>query len=116
MRGQFERGLLKMRPVRLSLRQRKVVAQSIGEICKKLDWGLWAYNVRTNHVHVVVSAPISSKTVRSRLKANATKAIREQGCWHKTESPWAGEGSRRNLWTYRALYSAIAYVLYDQGE
>ena len=116
LRQLFERKSLKMRPVRLSLRQRKVVAASLREICKKLNWSLWAVNARTNHVHVVITAPWSSKRVRARLKANATKAMREQGCWRRTESPWADKGSRRNLWTYQDLYNAIAYVLYDQGE
>lgn len=116
LREQFETGLLKMPPVRLSPIQRKVVAEAIRETCKKQNWGLWARNVRTNHVHVVVTANCNSKTVRSRLKAGATKLMRERRCWNRKESPWADKGSRRKIFNRKSLIAAIEYVLYDQGE
>ena len=116
LREQYERTLLKRRPVRLSRIQRRAAADGIREICKKREWGLWVFNVRTNHAHVVVSANCNSKKVRAALKASATMVLRERGCWRSAESPWAAKGSRRNLWTRKDLINAIIYVLYGQGE
>ena len=116
LRQQFERDLLKRPPVRLNRRQRKAATEGIQEICKKRNWGLWAVNTRTNHVHVVVTADCDSKKVRSTLKAHATKQMRERGCWPYPESPWADKGSRKKLFTEAELSAAIDYVMYDQGE
>ena len=116
MRQQYEAGLLKRKPVRLTLKQREAAADGIREICKKRNWGLWAVNVRTNHAHVVVTASCHSKKVRAALKANATKVMREQGGWRDSHSPWADKGSRVKIETRRHLIAAIVYVLYDQGE
>ncbi len=115
-RQRYEQGLLKQPPVRLSFKQREAAADGVREICKKKDWGLWAVNVRSNHAHSVVTANCSSKKVRSVLKGNATKVMRERRLWRSDLSPWAKRGSRINLWTKQSLISAIVYVLYDQGE
>jgi REP element-mobilizing transposase RayT len=116
MRMQRELELLKQPPVRLSRRQRVAAADGIREICKKRNWDLWIVNVRTNHAHSVITANCNSKKVRSAIKANATKMMREKGLWRSSESPWAAKGSRKHLWTQKQLINAIVYVMYDQGE
>jgi hypothetical protein len=68
LRQQYERGLLKWSPVRLTARQREAAAEGIREICKKRIWELWVVNVRTNHAHAVVSANCNSRKVRSAIK------------------------------------------------
>jgi len=73
-------------------------------------------NVRTNHIHIVVSALRNPKAVLSALKANATRIMRVMGMWRSSRSPWAEGGSTKYLWTEAALSNAIAYVMYDQGE
>jgi len=50
------------------------------------------------------------------FKANATRKMREDGCWHSELSPWAAKGSKRYLWNERSLARAIDYVLYGQGD
>ena len=50
------------------------------------------------------------------LKANATRAMKDAGCWRSDLSPWARGGSTKYLWTDEELAKAIAYVLYEQGE
>jgi len=73
-------------------------------------------NVRTNHVHTVVSAQCKPDKVLAAFKANATRKLREAGCWKGDDSPWADRGSKRYLWTDEDVVNAIAYVEYDQGE
>ena len=77
---------------------------------------LWALNVRTNHLHCVVTANCNPKTVLVALKANATLSMRATGCWASDLSPWAQGGSKKYLWTEEELQNAITYVVEDQGE
>ena len=73
-------------------------------------------NVRTNHVHAVVSSTKNSDAVLSALKANATRAMREAELWTSELSPWEFRGSKKYLWDEKQLADAIAYVECDQGE
>jgi REP element-mobilizing transposase RayT len=73
-------------------------------------------NVRTNHIHTVVSAPCKPEKILTAFKANATRKLREAGCWKNDDSPWADRGSKKYLWTEEDVVNAIAYVEYDQGE
>src|SRR6266852_6159294 len=49
-RRQIERGLLKQPPVKLTQLQRVTIELAMRETCAIRKWGLWALNVRTNHV------------------------------------------------------------------
>jgi len=109
------RRLLKQSPVSLNSRQRGAVESSIRETCHIRQWCLWTLNIRTNHVHVVMSSKSRPDAVLSALKANAKRSMREAGCWNNPLTPWAHGGSKRYLWTEEELASAIAYVQYDQG-
>ena len=73
-------------------------------------------NVRTNHIHTVVSAQCKPEKILIAFKANATRKLREAGCWKSNDSPWADRGSKKYLWTEEDVVNAIAYVEYDQGE
>jgi hypothetical protein len=74
-------------------------------------------NVRTNHAHIVVCIG-SSKPERAltAFKANATRQMREDGCWKDDSSPWAERGSKRYLWNERSVARAVDYVLNGQGD
>jgi REP element-mobilizing transposase RayT len=115
-RKQIESRLLKQPPVKLNGRQRTSIDSAIRETCRIRKWDLWALNVRTNHLHCVITANRSSKTVLGTLKANATRLMREAGCWSSDLSPWARGGSGKYLWNEEELANAVAYVNYDQGE
>ena len=116
LRQNHDRDLLKQPPVKLNPRQRPVVESAIRETCTIRRWQLWAVNVRTNHVHAVVSANKKPDAVLSALKANATRAMRRAGLWTSDLSPWDFRGSKKYLWNEKQLADAIAYVEYDQGE
>jgi len=107
---------LRTKPLILKASQRKVIEAAIRETCEIREWSLLAFNVRTNHVHTVVTANRNSEVVLYAFKANATRLLRESGLWPHPFSPWARKGSKRNLWNERSVARAIEYVLYDQGD
>ena len=107
---------LKYPPVTLDSDRRAAVEDAIRETCKIREWELKAVNVRTNHVHVVVSASGNPEPVLVALKANATRKMRENKSWVNAHSPWAEKGSRRYLWTERSVERAIDYTLNGQGD
>ena len=90
-------------PVALQAQRRAAVKAGIRETCKIRQWRLWALNVRTNHVHTVVSASCDPEIVLIALKATATRKMREAGCWDSSKTPWAKRGSKRRLWTEEQL-------------
>jgi len=63
-----------------------------------------------------VSANCDPEIVLNAFKANATRKMREAGCWQSGKTPWVRKGSKRWLWTQEALIGAIVYVEYEQGE
>ena len=112
----YNRAALSHSPVKLRSRQRAAIEEAIRETCKIRKWEFWTTNVRTNHVHTVVSAPCKPEKILAAFKANATRKLREAGCWHSSKSPWVDRGSKRYLWTECDVINAVVYVEYDQGE
>jgi REP element-mobilizing transposase RayT len=107
---------LKIEPFVLNARQRKAIEAAICETCNIRKWWLQAINVRTNHIHTVVSANRKAGLVLNAFKANATRQLREGDLWPHRFSPWADKGSKRNLWNERSVARAIDYVLNGQGD
>jgi REP element-mobilizing transposase RayT len=107
---------LNAEPLILAPQQRKSIEGAIRETCRIRKWALLAFNVRTNHVHVVVTANRKAELVLIALKANATRQLRDDGLWPHLFSPWARKGSKRKLWNERSVGNAIEYVLYGQGD
>ena len=107
---------LKTEPLVLNAKQRNAIESAIRETCQIRKWWLHAINVRTNHVHTVVSASQKEPgLVLNAFKANATRQLRENGLWRHPFSPWADKGSKRSLWNERSVARAIDYVLNGQG-
>jgi REP element-mobilizing transposase RayT len=115
-RKQIESRLLKQPPVRFDRRRREAIELAVRESCQIRKWDLWALNVRTNHLHCVVTSNCKPKTVVIALKANATGSMKDAGCWRSELSPWARGGSEKYLWTEEELANAIVYVIEEQGE
>jgi len=107
---------LKSQPQTLDARQRRIVDDAIHEVCKYRRWHLHALNVRTNHVHIVVSiGSLKPERALNALKAYSTRHLRQASCWRESHSPWADKGSKIHLWTERNLTLAIDYVVNGQG-
>ena len=108
---------LKTEPLILRARHRKSVEAAIRETCGIRNWLLQALNVRTNHIHTVVSASQKKpEVVLNAFKANATRQLRQDGCWTHSFSPWADKGSKRRLWNEQSVSRAIDYVMNGQGD
>jgi REP element-mobilizing transposase RayT len=103
-------------PVTLTDPQRQSVENAVRESCKIRNWELKAINVRTNHVHTLVSTgSLKPERVLNALKANATRQLRQDGHWRHSHTPWADGGSRRYVWTELGVERAIDYVVKGQG-
>jgi len=108
---------MKAESVTLNARQRELTERAIRETCVIRDWTLRAINVRSNHVHVVVSIGTAKpERALNDFKAYATRRLRQTGCWRLDRSPWSDKGSKRYLWTQRSVELAIDYVMNRQGE
>lgn len=115
-RRSANRERLRRVPVRLNAEQRRATSLAIRETCEIRGWSLIAENVRTNHVHVVIAADEAPKRVAAVLKANATRLMRETGCWTSAESPWARGSSGRRVFSESGLERVVRYVVEGQGR
>ena len=111
-----ERAELKNPAIILNRAQRDVVESAIREVCEHRAYALHAINVRTNHVHSVVSASCKPEHVMDSFKAYATRKLREEDLLSRDLKPWARHGSTPYLWTEEELQRAIDYVLNGQGD
>ena len=111
-----ERKALKCPPVKLDAYQRPVVEKAIGEVCLHRGYKLLAVNVRTNHVHTVVSAYVKPEPILQSFQAYATRKLRETGLLARNVKPWSRHGSTRYLWKEKHVDRAIDYVVNGQGD
>ncbi|MCA8934664.1 MAG: transposase [Planctomycetes bacterium] len=102
-------------PYSLGPRKRGVTFRTIQQVCEHRKWRLMELNVRTNHVHVVVSSAASADKTLADLKAWCTRRLREAGLLGKQEPAWAEEGSTIWLWTDEQVAEKRRYVRDEQG-
>ena len=105
----------------LTLEQRAIVQQTIIDHCRIRGWELHAVNVRSNHVHVVVSAEIEPKGIRNQFKAWCSRRLSEHAGLSETVAKNAG---RRRWFTEggdiefidddKHLQDAMKYVVEGQ--
>jgi REP element-mobilizing transposase RayT len=107
---------MKHDPVELNAKRREAVEYGIRETCNIRDWVLRAINVRTNHVHTVVTAGQKPELVMSAFKANATRKMIAASVWQRGLKPWSRHGSTRYLWNEKSIVLAIDYVINGQGD
>jgi REP element-mobilizing transposase RayT len=102
-------------PGRLDGERRALIERAIRDHCAFRKWPLHALNVRTNHVHVVVTCPCETHPdqVLIQFKAWATRRLREAGLAQKDARIWTKHGSTK--WNDPAgLGLATNYVLNRQ--
>jgi REP element-mobilizing transposase RayT len=107
---------LKHPPQRLDAPKRQVVEEAVREVCNYRRYILRAINVRTNHVHTVVTAMRKPEPVLIAFQAYSTRALRKQKLTPPDLKPWARHGSTIYLWKERDVEKAIEYVLWSQGD
>ncbi len=106
---------MKRDPVELTVARRSAVETAIREACDIRGWVLKAINVRTNHVHSVVTANRKPELVMNAFKANATTMMINCSVWQRGLKPWSRHGSTRYLWNEKSVARAIDYVIHGQG-
>ena len=107
---------MKHEPFILTADMRRVVDMAVRELCVRRGFGLSAVNVRTNHVHAVISAARKPERIIDALKAEGTKMLREAGLVGPGTRVWSRGRSRRYLWKPRHDDAAIEYTIYGQGD
>ncbi|MGZ8843247.1 MAG: transposase [Pyrinomonadaceae bacterium] len=107
---------LKHPPITLNANQRSRVEEAVREVCEYRHYLLRAINVRTNHVHTVVTAMVKPEPVLDAFKAYATRKLRTAGLLSAVVKPWARHGSTVYLWKERAVAKAVEYVMLSQGD
>ena len=108
---------MKDAPAVLSMEQRAIVAKTIEDHCRIRAWTLHALNVRSNHVHVVVTADRSPEDVLNQLKAWTSRRLSDQaGLVEKVAVKagrrrwWTEHGSTKYINDVEYLENAIRYV------
>ena len=99
---------VKTAPFILRARERGSVEKAIRETCSIRNWHLHAINVRTNHVHTVVTANRKPELVLNAFKANATRELREAQLWLHHFSPGQTKAAKlgcgmNEVWLMRSI-------------
>jgi REP element-mobilizing transposase RayT len=103
--------------ITLTRAQRKICEETIRKDCNIRQWEILALNCRTNHIHLIVAAPVAPKTVARQLKAWCTRRLKEAqaAAGEKLREHWWTEGeSKPPLFTKEELDCAVAYVMEGQ--
>jgi REP element-mobilizing transposase RayT len=96
--------------------RRMIVRDAIVEECEFRGWLLLAVHVRSNHVHIVVTAECEPEFAMRSCKAQASKRLNRAGFDDGNRKRWTTHGSTRYLWTKEAVVEKIQYVVDGQGE
>ncbi len=105
---------LRQDPLILSHEQRECVDRAMRETCSHRGWTVHALNVRTNHVHVVVSGHVEPERILGDLKRWATRRLRQASLIAQDRLVWSEHGSTRWLWDNAGVAHASAYTLNQQ--
>ena len=96
--------------------RRLAVLAAVRQHCECRNWLLLAVHVRTNHVHVVVDAPVAPEKALIEFKAYASRHLNRIGLDPPDRHRWSRHGSTRYLWKREEVENAIAYVADRQGD
>ncbi|MBI2806806.1 MAG: transposase [Planctomycetes bacterium] len=111
LKASAERGIAQA-AVTLSDAQRQTVEETIHRHCHIRGWEIHALNVRTNHVHVIVSAPEVPEKVMGEFKAWCSRKLNEMA--GVNQKWWTHHGSTKWINDGAYLENAIRYVVEGQ--
>ncbi len=111
-----ERERMDQPPYSLDEPRREVLLAAIRQDCEYRGWTLHAVHVRSNHVHVVLTADATPERVMNDLKSYGSRRLNEAGFDTKERKRWTRHGSTRYLWKEDAVWEACDYVLNRQGS
>ena len=102
-------------PYLLDESRRRIVCDAIVAECRFRGWFLHALHVRSNHVHMVVTAARVPEFVMRSCKANASKCLNRTGFEDPERKRWTTHGSTKYLWSADAIAEKAEYTLNGQG-
>ncbi|HEX8736291.1 MAG TPA: transposase [Pyrinomonadaceae bacterium] len=85
----FMRQQMREEPVCLDKTERICILAAIKEVCDFRGYDLYAANIRTNHLHTVVSANTNPEKIINEFKAYATRRLRESKLIERDKTVWA---------------------------
>src|SRR5579863_1762205 len=88
---------MRQQPYVLDELRRPIVLRTIIEVAAHRHWRLWAVHVRSNHVHVVITAQCRPEKVMIDLKAWCSRRLREEFGEPADRDRWTQHGSTRYL-------------------
>jgi REP element-mobilizing transposase RayT len=103
-------------PYFLGAPQRKIILQTIQDVCDYRHWSLLAAHIRTNHIHVVVNALTPPENILNSFKAYCSRKLNQSNVELPRNRRWTRHGSTRYLWKEEQVETCIRYVVYEQGE
>ena len=111
-----ERQLMSGPAYHLDASRRQVTLDALREIARRKNWSLHAVHVRSNHVHVILSAAGTAERVMNDLKTAASRRLNKAFPDDSRRTRWARHGSTRYLWTEDEVAEKVRYVLEEQGD
>jgi REP element-mobilizing transposase RayT len=102
--------------IRLDQEARSVVESAIRCLAGEKRWRIHALNVRSNHVHLVVTGAQSPERVMVACKAAATKRLRQMRFMAEDSPVWTRHGSTRWINNEDSLEAAVRYTLEQQDN
>lgn len=102
-------------PLMITPKMRGILVDALEQHCTFREWHLFSQNVRTNHIHAVISAGVEPGRMLTDLKAYLTRALRLDGVIGVRKRVWAEGGSKRYLFTDVDVGRACEYVFLRQG-
>lgn len=88
---------LRQEPLILTVEQRACADRAMLETCRIRGWTIHALNVRTNHMHIVVTGQVEPGRILGDLKRWSTRGLRERGLVNPDRLVWAEDGSKHWL-------------------
>jgi REP element-mobilizing transposase RayT len=107
---------MKQPPYTLDASRRDIVRDAIVGLAAEKQWRLWALHVRSNHVHVVVTADRDPGRLMSDMKARASRDLNRLESDQAERMRWTRHGSTRHLFEWSAVEEKVRYTLDEQGE
>jgi len=101
--------------VKLDATRRMAIREAMKEVAHHRGWDILAAHVRTNHVHIVITAQQTPERVLNDMKSWSTRKMIERQILQQGVRPWSRHGSTRYLWNERSVETACKYVRDAQG-
>jgi REP element-mobilizing transposase RayT len=107
---------MKQSPYVLSAAERAIACKAVVDLSSNRGWDLLAIHVRSNHIHIVVSADRDPARIMSDVKSRISRALTTAGFDDADRRRWTRHGSTKHLFREEDVEAALRYVLEKQGE